>query len=91
MTGLDPEHTHSLTITNAEDHLLAVGHINTTSVSGVPMQVPPRASVSLSGITYTFHRSTSGTGIPKGAIAGIVVGIFLGVVVFPVLDRKSVV
>lgn len=38
------------------------------------------------GITYnSFHRSTSGTSIPKGAIAGIVVGIFLGVIVFPVL------
>lgn len=45
MTGLDPEHTHSLTITNAEDHMLAVGHINTTSVSGVPMQVHPRICI----------------------------------------------
>jgi len=39
-TGLDPERTHSLIITNAENNLLAVGYINTTSVSGVPMQVP---------------------------------------------------
>jgi hypothetical protein len=34
MTGLDPERPHSLIITNAEDHFLAVGYINTTSVSG---------------------------------------------------------
>ena len=37
-------------------------------------------------ITYSsFHRSTSATGISKGAIAGIVVGIFLGVLAFLVL------
>ena len=42
MTGLDPERAHSLIITNAEDHLLAVGYINTTTVSGAPMQVPLR-------------------------------------------------
>lgn len=40
MTGLDPEHPHSLIITNAGDHMLAVGHINITSVSGDPMRVP---------------------------------------------------
>jgi hypothetical protein len=47
----------------------------------------PRAFVTHFGIAYysSFHRSTSGTGIPKGAIAGIVVGVFLGVVVFPAL------
>lgn len=37
MTGLDPERPHSLTITNADNNLLAVGYINTTFVSGVPM------------------------------------------------------
>ena len=43
-----------------------------------------RASVSPFGITYSsFRRSTSG--IPNGGIAGIVVGVFMGVVVFPVL------
>ncbi|KAF9650651.1 hypothetical protein BDM02DRAFT_3127622 [Thelephora ganbajun] len=66
MTGLDPGRTHSLIITNAEDNQLAVGYINITSVSGVPIP-------------------TSRGGIPKGAIAGIVVGIFLGVIAFPVL------
>ena len=38
-TGLDPERTHSLIITNAENNFLAIGYINTTSVSGVSMQV----------------------------------------------------
>lgn len=39
-----------------------------------------------SRITYSsFHSPTSGAGIPKGAIAGIVVGIFLGAIVFPLL------
>ena len=37
MTGLDPGRTHSLIITNAEDNLLAIGYINITSVSGIPM------------------------------------------------------
>jgi hypothetical protein len=37
-------------------------------------------------ISYScFHSSSSSVGIPNGAIAGIVVGIFFGVVVFPVL------
>ena len=45
-----------------------------------------RASVSFFGITYSSSlRSTSGTGIPKGSVAGIAVGIFMGVVVFPFL------
>ena len=52
MTGLDPERTHSLIITNAEDQLLAVGLINTTSVSGDLMQVPS-AFVTHFEITYT--------------------------------------
>lgn len=38
-TGLDPERTHSLIITNAGNNILAIGYINTTSVSGVSMQV----------------------------------------------------
>lgn len=42
MAGLDPGHTHSLIITNAESNLLSIGYINTTSVSGMLMQVPPR-------------------------------------------------
>ena len=46
----------------------------------------PRASVIGFRITYSFfHSPTSGSGIPKGAIAGIIVGVVLGVVVFPVL------
>lgn len=38
-TGLDPQQTHSLIITNAGNNILAIGYINTTSVSGVSMQV----------------------------------------------------
>lgn len=38
-TGLDPQQTHSLIITNAGNDILAIGYINTTSVSGVSMQV----------------------------------------------------
>lgn len=83
-TGLDPEQTHSLIITNAQNSILAIGYINTTSVSGVSMQV--LFVLSRSRITYSsFHSQTSGAGFPNGAIAGIVVGIFFGVVVFPVL------
>jgi len=85
-TGLDPERTHSLIITNAEDHLLSIGYVNTTLVSGHPTQVPLAPFVTSFGIIYnSFYSPTSDTGIPKGAIAGIVVGIFLGVVVFPIL------
>lgn len=55
MTGLDPERTHSLTITNAANNRLAVGYINTTSVSGVPLQtqVLPRL-VTCFRITHSF-------------------------------------
>lgn len=34
-TGLDPDVTHDLRITNNEDRLLAIGAVNITTVSGI--------------------------------------------------------